>query len=69
MTSLRLRSPRSSSARRPRGSLDQPSRTITVEPLETPVPAQPPAVPAPPAPPRREPERPPARERPSAPTR
>ena len=29
---------------RPRGSLDGPSRTITVEPLETPVPAPPPEV-------------------------
>jgi hypothetical protein len=29
---------------RPRGSLDGPSRTITVEPVETPTPAPPPEV-------------------------
>jgi hypothetical protein len=44
---------------RPRGSLDGPSRTITVEPVETPTPAPPPEV-------RPEPEREPAR--PSSPT-
>jgi hypothetical protein len=44
---------------RPRGSLDGPSRTITVEPVETPTPAPPPEV-------RPEPQREPAR--PSAPT-
>jgi hypothetical protein len=42
--------------RQPLGSLDGPSRTITVEPVETPVTAPPPRVPEPP----REPERPPA---------
>jgi hypothetical protein len=47
---------------RPRGSLDGPSRTITVEPLETPVPAPPPEVHPEP---KREPSRPAA---PSAPT-
>ena len=45
-----------------RGSLDGPSRTITVEPLETPVPAPPPEV-------HPEPEREPARPaEPSTPT-
>jgi hypothetical protein len=44
------------------GSLDGPSRTITVEPLETPAPAPPPALPE------REPERPSKPSRPSAPT-
>lgn len=39
---------------RPRGSLDGPSRTITVEPLEQPVTAPPPKVPEP----KREPSRP-----------
>jgi len=46
---------------RPLASLDGPSRTIRVEPLETPVPAPPPRVdPAPvrDPPPTREPERP-----------
>jgi len=46
------------------GSLDGPSRTITVEPVETPVPAPPPEVH-----PEREPERPPKPSRPPAPTR
>jgi hypothetical protein len=47
---------------RPRGSLDGPSRTITVEPLETPIPAPPPEV-------HPEPEREPARpSKPAAPT-
>jgi hypothetical protein len=41
--------------RRPLGSLDGPSRTITVEPVETPVTAPPPREPEP----AREPERPP----------
>jgi|KBSMisStaDraftv2_1062788.scaffolds.fasta_scaffold4651940_1 hypothetical protein len=40
-------------ARRLRGSLDGPSRTITVEPVETPAPA-----PAPEIRPQREPDRP-----------
>ena len=46
------------------GSLDGPSRTITVEPVETPVPAPPQEVH-----PEREPERPPKPSRPPAPTR
>ena len=46
------------------GSLDGPSRTITVEPVETPAPAPPPAVL-----PEREPERPSKPSRPAAPTR
>ena len=47
---------------RPRGSLDGPSRTITVEPLETPVPAPPPEV-------HPKPEREPARpSQPASPT-
>jgi len=46
----------SSRPRKPLGSLDGPSRTITVEPVETPVTAPPPREPAP----SREPERPPA---------
>ena len=48
-------SPRTPREQQPRGSLDGPSRTITVEPVETPTPAPPPEVhPEPP----REPERP-----------
>jgi hypothetical protein len=46
------------------GSLDGPSRTITVEPVETPAPA-----PAPAVLPEREPERPSKPSRPAAPTR
>jgi hypothetical protein len=46
------------------GSLDGPSRTITVEPVETPTPA-----PAPVVHPEREPERPPKPSRPAAPAR
>ena len=46
------------------GSLDGPSRTITVEPVETPAPAPPPAVR-----PEPQPERPSAPSRPAAPTR
>jgi hypothetical protein len=46
------------------GSLDGPSRTITVEPVETPVPAPPPEVR-----PEREPERPSKPSRPAVPTR
>ena len=46
------------------GSLDGPSRTITVEPVETPTPAPPPAVR-----PEREPERPSKPVRPAAPAR
>jgi hypothetical protein len=55
-----------SRADRPLGSLDGPSRTIRVEPVETPVPAPPPRIAPEPA---REPERPPARERPAEPAR
>jgi len=43
MTFLRT-APRPSRDARPRGSLDGPSRTITVEPVETPMPAPPPEV-------------------------
>ena len=54
--------------RRPRfhltGSLDGPSRTITVEPVETPVPAPPPEVH-----PERKPERPSKPPQPAAPSR
>ena len=46
------------------GSLDGPSRTITVEPVETPTPAPPPAIR-----PEREPERPSKPSRPKAPAR
>ena len=46
------------------GSLDGPSRTITVEPVETPTPAPPPEVH-----PEREPERPSKPSRPAVPTR
>ena len=46
------------------GSLDGPSRTITVEPVETPVPAPPPEVR-----PEREPERPSKPARPAVPAR
>jgi hypothetical protein len=46
------------------GSLDGPSRTITVEPVETPTPAPPPAIR-----PEREPERPSKPSRPSVPAR
>ncbi|MEA2394917.1 MAG: hypothetical protein QOJ82_2808 [Solirubrobacteraceae bacterium] len=51
---------------RPLASLDGPSRTITVEPVQTPVPARPPRVAPEPA---REPERTPAPPRPAVPTR
>jgi hypothetical protein len=56
-----------SATRPPRASLDEPSKTITVEPLRIPVPLRTPAVPPPPE---REParERPPAREEPPVPT-
>jgi hypothetical protein len=48
------------------GSLDGPSRTITVEPVETPVPAPPPVI----HPEReREPERPSKPSRPTVPSR
>ncbi|HEY7623017.1 MAG TPA: hypothetical protein VH834_24795 [Solirubrobacteraceae bacterium] len=50
---------------RPRGSLDGPSRTITVEPLEQPVTAPPPKIPEP----KREPSRPSAPTAPPAPSR
>ena len=46
------------------GSLDGPSRTITVEPVETPTPAPPPEVR-----PEREPEPPSKPSRPAVPTR
>jgi hypothetical protein len=46
------------------GSLDGPSRTITVEPVETPMPAPPPEIR-----PEREPERPSKPSRPPAPAR
>ena len=46
------------------GSLDGPSRTITVEPVETPVPAPPPVIH-----PDREPERPSKPSRPTVPAR
>jgi hypothetical protein len=46
------------------GSLDGPSRTITVEPVETPTPAPPPAVR-----PEPEPDRPSKPSRPAVPTR
>jgi hypothetical protein len=51
----------------PRASLDEPSKTITVEPLRVPVPVRTPAVPPPPE---REPARqsPPTREEPPVPT-
>ena len=45
------------------GSLDGPSRTITVEPVETPMPVPPPEIH-----PEREPERPSKPPRPPAPT-
>jgi hypothetical protein len=61
---MKLRSP---SPRRSRadltGSLDGPSRTITVEPVETPAPAPPPEVR-----PEREPERPSKPSRPAVPS-
>jgi hypothetical protein len=57
-----------STPRRPRsrvtGSLDGPSRTITVEPVETPTPAPPPEIR-----PEREPERPSKPSRPAVPAR
>ena len=46
------------------GSLDGPSRTITVEPVETPTPAPPPEIR-----PEREPEQPSKPSRPAVPTR
>ena len=49
---------------RPTGSLDGPSRTITVEPVETPTPAPPPEIR-----PEREPERPSEPSRPPVPAR
>jgi hypothetical protein len=51
---------------RPRGSLDGPSRTIIVEPVETPMPAPPPVVHPEPA---REPDRPSKPSRPPSPAR
>jgi hypothetical protein len=51
---------------RPRGSLDGPSRTITVEPVETPTPAPPPEVHPEPS---REPARPSKPAAPPAPAR
>jgi hypothetical protein len=65
MTFLRT-APRPSRDARPRGSLDGPSRTITVEPVETPMPAPPPEVHPEPA---REPERPSKPARPPVPAR
>ena len=50
--------------RRLRGSLDGPSRTITVEPVETPAPAPPPEIR-----PEREPDRPSTPSRPPSPAR
>jgi len=50
--------------RRLRGSLDGPSRTITVEPVEVPTPAPPPEIR-----PEREPDRPSEPPRPSVPAR
>jgi hypothetical protein len=50
--------------RRLRGSLDGPSRTITVEPVETPMPAPPPEIR-----PEGEPERPSKPSRPPVPAR
>ena len=50
--------------RRLRGSLDGPSRTITVEPVETPAPAPPPEIR-----PEREPDRPSKPSRPPSPAR
>ena len=50
--------------RRLRGSLDGPSRTITVEPVEAPAPAPPPEIR-----PEREPERPSKPSRPPSPAR
>jgi hypothetical protein len=47
-----------------KGSLDGPSRTITVEPVETPTPAPPPEIR-----PEREPERPSKPSRPPVPSR
>jgi hypothetical protein len=49
---------------RPTGSLDGPSRTITVEPVETPTPAPPPEIR-----PEREPERPSKPSEPKVPAR
>jgi hypothetical protein len=57
-----MKAARPLSPRRPRASLDGPSKTITVEPLETPVPAPPPRIePEPerdPAPPTKKPAEP-----------
>jgi len=62
---MKFRQPTSRRSRpRLTGSLDGPSRTITVEPVETPTPAPPPEVR-----PEREPERPSKPSRPAAPTR
>ncbi|MEA2256334.1 MAG: hypothetical protein QOG35_2379 [Solirubrobacteraceae bacterium] len=66
MTSLRSPAARPPRDGRPLASLDGPSRTITVEPVETPVPAHPPRVAPEPA---HEPERPPAPPRPAVPSR
>ena len=59
-------SPRTPREQQPRGSLDGPSRTITVEPVETPTPAPPPEVHPEPS---REPERPPTPTAPPTPAR
>ncbi|HKE78001.1 MAG TPA: hypothetical protein VKB54_01795 [Solirubrobacteraceae bacterium] len=58
--------PREPREQRLRGSLDGPSRTITVEPVETPTPAPPPEVRPEPS---REPARPASPTTPSTPTR
>lgn len=62
-----MKFPRSTTSRsrsRLTGSLDGPSRTITVEPVETPTPAPPPEIR-----PEREPERPSKPSRPPVPAR
>ena len=62
---MKFRSPTPRRSRsRLTGSLDGPSRTITVEPVETPVPAPPPEVH-----PERKPERPSKPPQPAAPSR
>jgi hypothetical protein len=61
---MKLTRPEPRPSRRLRGSLDGPSRTITVEPVEAPTPA-----PSPEIRPEREPDRPPKPSRPPAPAR
>ena len=63
---MRLTRSEPGSNRHLRGSLDGPSRTITVEPVEAPMPAPPPEVHPEPA---REPDRPSKPSRPPAPAR